>query len=124
MVDIAKTLNKLGITEWTLHGEPTNESEFNKMFRKVTGADDNGSAIESNDPNDFGVTWDQIVKKQKELQADYDSKQYQRDRKISYPEIKEQLDLLYHDMTAGKGDKTGEWYKAVNKVKTDNPKPE
>ena len=29
-----------------------------------------------------------------------------------------------HDMTAGKGDKTGEWYKAVNKVKTDNPKPE
>ena len=50
--------------------------------------------------------------------------QYQRDREIAYPEIKEQLDLLYHDMTAGKGDKTGEWYKAVNKVKTDNPKPE
>ena len=124
MIDIGKTLKKLGITEWVLHGEPTNESEFNKMFRKVTGADDNGSAIESDNPNDFGVTCDQIVEKQKELQADYDSKQYQRDRKISYPEIKEQLDLLYHDMTAGKGDKTGEWYKAVNKVKTDNPKPE
>ena len=45
-------------------------------------------------------------------------------RKEAYPEITEQLDLLYHDMTAGKGDKTGEWYKAVNKVKTDNPKPE
>jgi hypothetical protein len=26
-------------------------------------------------------------------------------------------------MTAGKGDKTGEWYKAVKKVKDDNPKP-
>ena len=50
--------------------------------------------------------------------------QYQRDREISYPTIQKQLDLLYHDMTAGKGDKTGEWYKAVNKVKTDNPKPE
>ena len=58
-----------------------------------------------------------------ELQAEYDAKEYQRDRAPSYPEIKEQLDLLYHDMTAGKGDKTGEWYKAVNKVKTDNPKP-
>ena len=58
----------------------------------------------------------------KKLQADYDALQYQRDRK--YPELGEQLDLLFHDMTAGKGDKTGEWYKAVNKVKTDHPKPE
>ena len=54
------------------------------------------------------------------LQADYDSKQYQRDR--NYPDIGEQLDLLYHDMTSGKNDKTGEWYKAISKVKTDNPK--
>ena len=65
-----------------------------------------------------------IQAKLKELEAEYDAKQYQRDRATSYPEIREQLDLLYHDMTAGKGDKTGEWYKAVNKVKTDNPKPE
>jgi hypothetical protein len=63
-----------------------------------------------------------IQAKLAELQADYDSKKYQRDRK--YPELGEQLDLLFHDMTAGKGDKTGEWYKAVNKVKTDHPKPE
>ena len=69
-------------------------------------------------------TEEAIQEKLKELQADYDAIQYQRDREIAYPEIKEQLDLLYHDMTAGKGDKTGEWYKAVNKVKTDNPKPE
>ena len=69
-------------------------------------------------------TEEQIQAKLTELQADYDAKQYQRDRETSYPEIREQLDLLYHDMTAGKGDKTGEWYKAVNKVKTDNPKPE
>lgn len=68
-------------------------------------------------------TEEQIQAKLTELQADYDAKQYQRDRETSYPEIREQLDLLYHDMTAGKGDKTGEWYKAVNKVKTDNPKP-
>ena len=55
------------------------------------------------------------------LQADHDAKQYQRDRK--YPQLGEQLDMLFHDMTAGKGDKTGEWYKAVAKVKSDNPKP-
>ena len=55
------------------------------------------------------------------LQADYDAKQYQRDRQ--YPQLGEQLDMLFHDMTAGNGDKTGEWYKAIAKVKTDNPKP-
>ena len=56
------------------------------------------------------------------LRAEYDTKQYQRDRK--YPGIREQLDMLFHDMTAGKGTKDGEWYKVIAKVKTDNPKPE
>jgi len=56
------------------------------------------------------------------LQAAYDSSAYARNRITSYPALAEQLDLLFHDMTAGKGTKTGEWYKAVKKVKTDNPK--
>jgi hypothetical protein len=43
-------------------------------------------------------------------------------RAAAYPELKEQLDLLYKDMAADKGDKTGEWFKAVKKVKDDNPK--
>jgi len=43
-------------------------------------------------------------------------------RASQYPELKEQLDLLYKDMLADKGDKTGEWFKAVKKVKDDNPK--
>ena len=43
-------------------------------------------------------------------------------RANEYPEVKEQLDLLYKDMAADKGDKTGEWFKAVKKVKDDNPK--
>ena len=54
------------------------------------------------------------------LQAEYDANQYQRDRQ--YPNLGEQLDMLFHDMTAGKGSKTGEWYKAIAKVKADNPK--
>jgi hypothetical protein len=43
-------------------------------------------------------------------------------RKKAYGSIESQLDLLYHDMTADKGDKTGEWYKAMKAVKTANPK--
>mgnify|MGYP006109573999 CR=1 FL=1 len=57
------------------------------------------------------------------LQAVYDAKAYQRTRAAAYPELKEQLDLLYHDMVADKGDKTGEWFKAVKAVKDATAKP-
>ena len=54
-----------------------------------------------------------------ELQAEYDSKQYQRDRATSYPSIQEQLDMQYWDAVNG----TKKWQEAIAKVKTDNPKP-
>ena len=49
---------------------------------------------------------------------------YIEKRVAQFPTIGDQLDKLFHDMTAGKGDKTGEWYKAIAKVKSDNAKPE
>ena len=67
MTTIANALTGLGIKEWVLRGEPTSEAEFNAMFRKVTGADSNGSAIESADPSDWGVTWSQVSAKKTEL---------------------------------------------------------
>ena len=67
MTTIATALNELGITEWVLRGEPTTEDEFNEMFRKVTGSDDNGSAIESSNPSDFGTTWSAVSAKKTEL---------------------------------------------------------
>jgi len=67
MTDVATALGALGITEWVMRGEPTNETEFNSMFAKVTGEDSNGSAIESSNPADFGVTWSQVDTKKTEL---------------------------------------------------------
>ena len=74
------------------------------------------------DTNREIIEYDEALVKEKvtELQAEYDALQYQRDR--LYPQIGEQLDMLFHDMTAGKGSKTGEWYKAIAKVKADHPK--
>jgi len=37
-----------------------------------------------------------ILAKQKELQAEYDAKEYQRKRVDEYPPIGDQLDALYH----------------------------
>ena len=69
MTTIATALTSLGIKEWVLRGEPTNETEFNAMFRKVTGADSNGSAIESSTPSDWGTTWKAVSDKKAALIA-------------------------------------------------------
>ena len=58
-----------------------------------------------------------IVAKKTELQTTHDNNKYQRDRKTEYPNIGEQLDKLYHDMTAGKLNATGEWHKTIKAVK-------
>ncbi len=67
MTTIATALSSLGIKEWVLRGEPTTEAEFNAMFRKVTGADSNGSAIESSNPSDWGTTWAKVSAEKKKL---------------------------------------------------------
>ena len=88
-------------------------------------------SINGNDINQ--ISWDNgttpiskadIEAKMTELQAEYDANEYQRERAGQYKELKEQLDLLYHDMVADKGNKTGEWYKHIKAVKDANPKPE
>ena len=48
--------------------------------------------------------------------------QVDKQRKLEYGEWQEQLDKLYHDIDNGKLDETGEWFKAIKKVKDDNPK--
>ena len=69
MATVSEALNALGVTEWVLRGEPTNAEEFASMFRKVTGTTDDGSAIESDNSADWGVTWTQVETKQSELTA-------------------------------------------------------
>ena len=82
MTTIANALSELGITEWVLRGEPTTETEFNEMFRKVTGADANGTAIES---TDHGIAWATVSAKKDELIAAQPMKELrvERDRKLA-----------------------------------------
>jgi len=71
------------------------------------------------DGNPTNITNEQILAKQAELQADYDAKQFQRDRKDKYPEIGDQMDMIYHDQVDG----TTTFKDAIKAVKDDNPKP-
>ena len=57
-----------------------------------------------------------IESKLTELQADFESKQYQRDRKLNYPSYADQLDTIYH-----KG--LDAWKAEIKTVKDKYPKP-
>lgn len=50
-----------------------------------------------------------------ELQADYDNKQYQRNRQPEYPSIVDQLDDIYHNGIDG-------WKATIKSVKDKYPK--
>ena len=59
-------------------------------------------------------TEEAIQAKLKELEADYNAKQYQRDRAVAYDPIPEQLDQIYHDMDG--------WKARIKAVKDKFPK--
>ena len=63
-----------------------------------------------------------IEAKMVEVQADYDAKQYQRDR--VYPSIGDQLDMLWHSIDKNPALKSEyfEFYEAIKTVKVKNPK--
>ena len=62
--------------------------------------------VRGNDVNTCEIKWHNgttpiskadIEAKMVELQADYDAKQYQRDRAAEYPSMADQLDDIYHN---------------------------
>ena len=67
---------------------------------------ENGTPVISNED---------ILAKQAELQADYDAKQYQRDRKEAYPTWEDQLDDIYHNGVDG-------WKATIKATKDKYPK--
>ena len=119
MVDIAQAIQALDSNaQFVINGTPTNEAEYQAQVKYVSGADENGSAIFS-DTQTF--TWEQVSAKQIELQADYDAKQYQRDREVEYNKKSagEQFDMMYHDEVDG----TTTWKDWVAGIKSAHPKP-
>jgi len=67
--------------------------------------------------------YDQAIEDRAQFKLDQQNNGYKRKRQEAYGDIADQLDMLYHDMAADKGDKTGDWFAAIKKVKDDNPKP-
>ena len=59
------------------------------------------------------------------LQEEYDAQTYARNRKEEYPDLAEQLDMLWHAIDAGTlddRDHRNKFYSTLKTVKTNNPK--
>ena len=65
-----------------------------------------------------------IEAKMTELQAEYDAKEYQRERTTAYPSIGDQLDMLWHSIDQDEELKTKyfNFYQAIKSVKIKHPK--
>jgi len=95
---------------------------------KTWDAEENNIVLQNDGSGDYINTWNVsgLAKPTAEQIASYETAGNAAEalsgvlntRANEYPELKEQLDLLYKDMAADKGDKTGEWFKAVKKLKT------
>ena len=94
--------------------------------------DDTKVSLQNDGSGDYIKTWnyDGLAKPNDSKIAEYETAGNTAEtlngvlnkRAVEYKELKEQLDLLYHDMVADKGDKTGEWFKHIKAVKDANPK--
>ena len=77
---------------------------------------DNETIALDKDNNIVSLDKTKVAEEEAKLQAEYDSKQYQRDRSSAYPSWQDQMDMLYHKGDAG-------WKAEIKKVKDANPKP-
>ena len=68
-------------------------------------------------------TWDEInaeIAREVEI---YNYYLYERNREQEFPDWKDQLDMLYHDIKSGNLN-NGKWITAIDAVKERHPKPE
>ena len=67
-------------------------------------------------------TLDEIKEEIKREVDIYNYYLYERNREEQYPEIKQQLDMLYHDIKNGNLN-NGTWINVIDNIKSNNPKP-
>jgi hypothetical protein len=90
-------------SQWTLHGE-------------------NYTDLEWLDDSQTKPTEQQIAAEIVRLQAEYKTKQYQRDRAVEYPPLAEQLDMLWHAMEQDPTKRLEPFYSSIKDIKDAYPK--
>lgn len=88
-----------------------------------TIVDNDYSTLQWYDEVQTKPTETEIQAKVTELETAHTNNQYQRDRADAYPDLADQLDMLWHAIDNGTLDKTSDFYTTLKAVKDNNPKP-
>jgi len=83
----------------------------------VVSIDDTAGAMDK-DGNAIPIVQSDYEAEVARLQAEYDAQAYARARAEAYPNIADQLDMMYHDQTEG----SRTWLDAIEAVKEAHPK--
>ena len=86
MIRIEEAIEALGVNNFQLTGIPSNETEFNSMFIKLMGKNDDGETIKSTDISDFGCTWTEVDAKWTELKNGESIKELRAERNAKLAE--------------------------------------
>ena len=89
-----------------------------KAYPNALTIDDGTGAFDSSG-NKITLEQSKIDTARTELNTAAEAIKYKSDRAAAYPSIGDQLDMQYWDKKNG----TNKWVEAVDKVKSDNPKP-
>jgi hypothetical protein len=89
-----------------------------KAYPNVKRVDDDDGAFDK-DGNKVTLVQSNIDSARTTLNAEASAVKYKTDRANAYPSIGDQLDMQYWDKKNG----TTTWVDAIDKVKSDNPKP-
>ena len=100
--------------------KPTKLDAVRALVGHGISGDDN--ATEVNYRGKTPASQSDIDAKYDELIKAWNDSEYQRNRKPEYPQIGDQLDMLFHAIDAGKVDKTSDFYKSLKAVKDKYPK--
>ena len=94
-----------------------------KSDAQVSIIDEDINQITWHDGNPTNITNEQILAKQTELQAEYDSLAYARKREKAYPQLKEFAEAYTEKEIGDNSTKWDAYVVKYNKVRSDNQKP-
>jgi len=110
----------------------TKVKKYLEANSKTESEFDTNIILQNDSSGDYIHTWnvsglakpsdDQIASYNSTATTEENNVGIKRTRRKAYGDIGDQLDLLYKDMLADKGDKSGEWFKSIKAVKDANPK--
>ncbi len=112
-------IKNLGCSNYLLLGIPSNSDEFYVKFKPVLKTNYDVENEYITDPEQYPFTFAELIAEVEAVQAEYEAKEYQRNRAKEYPPIGDQLDALWKG-----GEAAAEMLAKVQEVKNKYPKGE